>query len=187
VAKERNQITVEGLLSQVLAEYGHRLAEYFAFYNIDNLPGHPALPVLKIYCFTNKTIMMKTFNTNSKLAWIAGTLLTLLPVYFIFISIMKYAFGWNYLFDISEPTLKNLGIDQSMGWNINLLIIFGPVLAFVLNVLSVLHVHFEITKERIDCRISISKNWKNLAIVILSTLVLLTLFAYLLGENCNCH
>jgi len=60
------------------------------------------------------------------------------------------------------------------------------VLALVLNVLSVLHISFETTKDRIDCRFSIVKSWKNLAVVILSSGILLCLFAYALGENCSC-
>lgn len=122
------------------------------------------------------------FNLTS----LAGGLLTLPALYFIFISIMKYVFGWEYLFDVSAPALEKMGIKESLGWNINLLILFGPVLALFLNVLSILHIHFETTRDKIDCRFSITKSWKNLAVVLLSTSVLFTLFVYLLGENCSC-
>ncbi len=118
---------------------------------------------------------------------LAGALLTLPTLYFILISIMKYVFGWEYLFDVSAPALDKMGIKESIGWNINLLILFGPVLALLLNVLSVLHIHFETTPDKIDCRFSITKSWKNLAVVFLSTAILLTLFIYLLGENCSCN
>jgi len=67
-----------------------------------------------------------------------------------------------------------------------LLILFGPVLALLLNVLSVLHIRFETTKEKIDCRVSINKSWTNMAVVCRSGIVLLILFAYLFVENCNC-
>ena len=129
---------------------------------------------------------MKRFPSYTRVAWIAGGLLTLPTTYFCFINLMNQ-FGWYWPYNISEPLLNSLGLNQSMGLNINLLILFGPVLALVLNVLSVLHIQIETMKDRIDCRLSINKSWINLAVVILSTGVLLTLFAYALGENCNCR
>lgn len=129
---------------------------------------------------------MRPFKLSFNLTSLAGGLLTLPALYFIFISIMKYVFGWEYLFDVSAPVLGKMGIKESLGWNINLLILFGPLLALLLNMLSVLHIHIETTRDKIDCRFSITKNWKNLAVVLLSTSVLFTLFVYQLGENCSC-
>lgn len=129
---------------------------------------------------------MKSFQAYTKIAWIAGSLLILPTVYFFFINLMN-EFGWYWAYNVSEPMLNSLGLNQSLGLNINLLVLFGPVLALMLNVLSVLHIRIEAMKDRIDCRLSINKSWKNLAVVVLSTLVLLALFAYALGENCNCH
>jgi len=63
---------------------------------------------------------------------VVGVLLTLPTLYFIFISVMKYVFGWDYLFDAATPTPEGLGIKESFGWNITLLILFGPVLALVI-------------------------------------------------------
>ena len=120
-----------------------------------------------------------------RLALAAG-ILTLPTLYFISIAILKYNFGQSYLFDRATPMLEHLGIKEKLGWNINLLILFGPVLAFMLNVLSVLKIQFRFRKEQLDCSMSIRKNWWNLAIIILSTLILVVLFAYLIGENCSC-
>ena len=114
-----------------------------------------------------------------------GLLLSGPAVYFIFISIMKYWFGSNYLFDAAQPALERMGIKESLGWNINLLILFGPVLALLLNLFSVLKISFQFTKEKIDCHLSVRKSWWNLAVVIISGGALLVLFAYLLGENCR--
>ena len=117
---------------------------------------------------------------------IIGVLLSIPAIYFIFIAVMKYAFGWNYLFDAAAPVLERLGIKESLGWNINLLILFGPLLAFILNALSVISINFEFTKDRIDCRFSLVKSWQNLVVIIFSGGALMILFAYLLGENCVC-
>ena len=129
---------------------------------------------------------MKLLTNRSKLVWIAGMFLTIPATYFFLASILKFELNTPGLYDAIEPALLTMGLRENFGWNINLLILFGPVLALLLNVLSVLHIRFETTKEKIDCRVSINKSWKNLAGVFLSGIVLLILFAYLFVENCNC-
>jgi len=130
--------------------------------------------------------MKQSFISYRTAAW-AGLLLSLPTAYFFLISILKFELNTPGLYDAIEPSLQSLGLREDFGWNINLLILFGPVLALLLNVFSVLHIRFETTKEKIDCRVSINKSWKNLAVVLLSGIVLLILFAYLFVENCNCH
>lgn len=129
---------------------------------------------------------MKTISKN-KLIFFVGLLLSFPTAYFILISVLKYEMGYDYLFDSIRPTLESLGIKESFGWNINLLILFGPVLALILNMLHVLSIHFEFSKQKIDCQLSIIKSWWNLAVVLLSGGVLFILSAYLFLENCNCH
>ncbi|MEJ7672590.1 MAG: hypothetical protein WKF59_07735 [Chitinophagaceae bacterium] len=68
-------------------------------------------------------------NTN-RVFWI-GTLLTLPTAYFIFISLLKYGLGIPSLLDSAQPLLERLGIKESLGFNINLLILFGPLIAHV--------------------------------------------------------
>ncbi len=116
---------------------------------------------------------------------VIGLLLAFPAAYFISISILKHTFNQDYLFDASWPLLRQWGISEGFGLNINLLIVFGPVLAFVLNLLPVLQFDFHITKERFDCQVSILKHWINLTVVLFSGLILLTLVTYLLLENCH--
>ena len=130
--------------------------------------------------------MKQSFISYRTAAWL-GLLLSLPTTYFFLISILKFELDAPALYDTIEPALQSMGLRDGFGFNINLLILFGPVLALLLNVLSVLHIRFETTKEKIDCRVSINKSWKNLAVVFLSGIVLLFLFAYLFVENCNCH
>ena len=129
---------------------------------------------------------MKTLDLKTRQAFIVGCILTLPAVYFIFIAVMKYVFHQPYLFDAATPFLEMMGIRENIGLNINLLILFGPVLAFLLNVLSVLDIHFQTGKDRISCEFSIKKNWWNLIVIFCSSATLLVLFTYLLGENCSC-
>ena len=126
---------------------------------------------------------MNKHLTKPRIKATVGMLLSIPTAYFILINVLN-EFGWNGLYDAAQPMLQNLGIRQ-FGWNINLLILFGPVLALLLNGLSVLKIRIQFTKESFDCHLSIAKSWWNLAVVFLSGGCLLFLFAYLLGENCR--
>jgi hypothetical protein len=123
-------------------------------------------------------------NSKNKLYFLIGLMLAFPTAYFIFINILN-ELGYNYLFDSIWPALQSWGIQEPIGWNINLLILIGPVLALFLNVVSVLHIRFGFSKEKIDCRLTISKSWLNLAVVFLSGTVLAILGMYLFLENCN--
>jgi hypothetical protein len=129
---------------------------------------------------------MKPINIKQKPALIIGTLLTLPSMYLILISLMKYEFHIPFLFDAASPFLESAGIRETVGWNINLLIVFGPVLAFLLNMLSVLELYYASGKDRISLHFSIKKSWWNLAVILTSTIALLVLFAYIMAENCHC-
>jgi len=123
-------------------------------------------------------------NTN-RVFWI-GTLLTLPTAYFILISLLKYVFGISYLFDTAQPLLERMGIKESLGLNINLLILFGPLIAMLLNLLAVLKIVWFNQKDFFSVKLSLQKHWWNMALVIFSGILVATLFIYALGENCRC-
>lgn len=123
---------------------------------------------------------------NRKWAVVAGTLLAFPTAYFILISLLKYGPESSYLFDSAQPLLERLGIKESLGMNINLLILFGPLVALTLNLLSVLRIEWYNEKENFSLRLSIQKHWWNMVLVIVSGVLLATLFIYALGENCRC-
>lgn len=129
---------------------------------------------------------MTTTSRTATAAAISGLLLTVPTFYFIFISVLKYVFGLPELFDSMAPFLERAGIKEFPGWNINLLILFGPVLALLMNLSVVLKVRYENSKDNFDCWVVISKRSWNLAVIVLAILVLATLFMYAVGENCNC-
>ena len=128
-----------------------------------------------------KTNVIKT----DKVFW-AGALLTLPAVYFIFISILKYGLGIPGLFDSSQPVLENLGIKESFGFNINLFILMGPFIALLLNLFAVLKIEGCNENEMLSIKLSIKKHWWNIAVIILSGILLATLIIYSVGENCTC-
>ena len=128
---------------------------------------------------------MKLSISKPNINFAAGLLLSLPTAYFIFISVLKYVFGVPGLFDSIAPALEQWGIRQTIGWNINLLILFGPLTALLLNLSNVLKVGWYSSEEEIKIKILIRKRWMNLSVVIFSTLIILILFAYLAGENCH--
>ncbi len=57
-----------------------------------------------------------------------GLLLTGPTAYFISVSILKYVLGLPALFNAIEPLLNSMGGKETLGWNINLLILLGPLM-----------------------------------------------------------
>ncbi len=123
---------------------------------------------------------------NRKLAVAVGIFLAFPATYFILISLLKYSFGLPYLFDTSQSLLETLGIKKSLGWNINLLILFGPLIALTLNLIAVLKIESYNERKIFSIKVSIEKYWWNMMLVVISGILLSTLFFYAIGENCRC-
>ncbi|HEX5653812.1 MAG TPA: hypothetical protein VFX58_12100 [Chitinophagaceae bacterium] len=120
--------------------------------------------------------------------WLSSTglLLALPTLYFLFIAILKYELNVPGPFDSASPLLEKLGFKESLGWNINLLILFGPVFALLLALLQVVKINWQISKEDFRFHVTIYKRWFPLGVALLSAGLLAILFIYLAGENCNC-
>jgi hypothetical protein len=115
---------------------------------------------------------------------VVGLLLAIPTTYFILINILNEA-GVTASYNAAQPLLEKLGSNNPLGWDINLLIVFGPLIALLLNVSSVLNIHWHATKTDIDLQLHIAKRWSNFFVVGLSALCLCVLFLYLFGENCS--
>ncbi len=116
----------------------------------------------------------------------AGLLLALPTAYFICISILKYELHIDEPFDVSQPLLERWGIKESLGWNINLVILFGPIICFLLSVFQVLKIKWEFNKEEFNFSFTVHKHWFPILVAAFCTGLLAILFFYLLGENCRC-
>ena len=110
-------------------------------------------------------------------------LLALPAAYFIMISVLKYVFNVDGPFDSATPFLERMGIKENLGWNINLLILFGPLIAFLITIFQVLTINWQFSKELFEFHFTIRKKWFPLMVAVLSGGLLLTLFIYLVGEN----
>jgi hypothetical protein len=129
---------------------------------------------------------MKQPATSRYPAFIVGGILTLPAACFFMISILNFQLGYPYLYDAANPFLQSSDISEPPGFNINLLILFGPVLALLINILAVLDLWLDQGKDRINLQLSVSRIWTNLLIILVSAMTLLTTAAYLFIENCNC-
>lgn len=129
---------------------------------------------------------MKQSFSKSNLVTATGLLFAVPAAYFIFISVLKYEFGVNGLYDFLQPSLERMGIQESIGWNVNLLILFGPVLALLLTIFQVLRIKWEITQQQIHFHVTVQKSWFPILVGAFSLGILAILFVYGFVENCNC-
>jgi len=128
---------------------------------------------------------MRSINLkNAGLTWIS-LLLALPTAYFFLISFLKYELGVHEPFDAIAPVLERMGIKETLGWNINLLILLGPLVAFTLSIFQVLKIKFQFTQNHFLFQFILKKRWLPLLVAAFSVTLLAILFVYLVGENCN--
>ena len=128
---------------------------------------------------------MKYLVIQKWLTW-AALLLSLPTAYFIIINILKEWFGVNGPYDTADPLLERMGIRESLGWNINLLILLGPVVACLLTIFQLVKIKWQFSGEDFQFLFAIRKRWFPLLVAAFSVSLLALLFLYLLGENCKC-
>jgi len=128
---------------------------------------------------------MKQLTKQNGIA-IISLLLALPTTYFIVIAVLKYELGIDGPFDAIAPLLESWGIKESLGWNINLLILLGPLLAFFLTIFQLLNVKMQFTQDHFLFHITVRKRWLPLLVAGFSIILLGVLFTYLFGENCIC-
>lgn len=122
---------------------------------------------------------------NRRWAIALGTLLVLPTAYFILISVLN-DWGFSYLSEASQPLLQKLGFKDPPGFNINLLILFGPLIALALNFFAVFKIDWHNSREDFSINLSIQKHWLNMVLIIIAGILVAVLFFYAIGENCNC-
>jgi len=98
---------------------------------------------------------------NRRFALIAGGLLVFPAFYFMITGILNFEMGIPALWKPIDPIFENPSNKQP-GWNINLLILFGPVLAFLLNFFSIVRIVWINGHEDMQLNFSIRKNWVNI-------------------------
>jgi hypothetical protein len=123
--------------------------------------------------------------TKSNWLVLAGLLLALPAAYFFSINILN-EMGISGPYKAAEPVFARWGSKQPLGWNINLLILLGPVVGFLLAIFQVLKIKWDFGKENFQFHFTVQKKWFPILVAALSSSLLAILFLYMLGENCNC-
>lgn len=115
-----------------------------------------------------------------------SVLLVLFPVLFVTTALLKYMLGVPVFYDLLNPVFTWIDAHPG-GVPIAPLVFFGGLfVAFVLNVLAVLHISAKAQKDSWIWTISIHKRWPNLIFVGVSVLFALVLLTYALLENWPC-
>lgn len=111
-----------------------------------------------------------------------GIVLNVPAGWLILVTILKYGMGYPALSNLSEPLMAPLGL-ATYGAGFNLFVIFFPLLAVVINVMSFTHYEYSFYQHFISMRFMLRKNWWNMAVAANGMLILGLVFIYLLGEN----
>lgn len=123
--------------------------------------------------------------TRSNWVTIAALVLAFPATWFIIINVLNEP-GISGPYHLSLPIFENMGVKRSFGWNINLLILFGPVVACFLTALQVVKIDRQFTERHFHFHFAIRRRWFPILVCALSTGLLTVLSFYMMGENCHC-
>ncbi|HKC34760.1 MAG TPA: hypothetical protein VKB95_01820 [Chitinophagaceae bacterium] len=128
---------------------------------------------------------MKTTTFKSNTLTIIAALLAFPTVYFIIANLLN-GIGIPGPYNLIGSFVENSRGREPLGWNINLLILCGPIAAILLTFFQFVKIEFHSTNEEFLLHFSIQKRWFPILVTAVSLAVLASIFFYLLGENCNC-
>jgi amino acid permease len=120
---------------------------------------------------------MKTTTFYNNWLTTAGILLALPATFFILIGVLS-EFGINGPLEAIQPAAERWGIKDPPAWNITSLVLFRPIVAFLLAISQILKIEWHFTLQ---------KKWFPLLAAVFSTRLPAVLFFYLIGANCNCY
>ena len=124
-----------------------------------------------------------TFKNN----WLTSiaVILILPAAYFILIGILSEMGIYGPLESI-KPLAEKWGIKDGPGLNITSVIVFGPMVAFLLTVFQFMKIEWRVTREEVSLHFSFYKRWFPVMVAASGIVVLGLLFFYVAVENCNC-
>ena len=124
---------------------------------------------------------------QSRFYWLtaAGLVLALPAAIFICFSLLKFEWSVDGPYDSISPFLESTG-SEPFGWNINLLILLGPIVGFLCVLSQVLKFDWNSSKEVFQFNILIVKKWFSILVAVFSIGIIAFLLLYAVGENCNC-
>ncbi|WP_147204671.1 hypothetical protein [Segetibacter aerophilus] len=99
----------------------------------------------------NTTILLRP------LAVVGGMLLIFPSVYFVISSWLNDAFNTPALWKIIEPIFKNQEFDF-VGWNRDVIMLLGPLLAILINLPQVVHLHLKKDNQQLHVNLVLLRN-----------------------------
>ena len=128
---------------------------------------------------------MKTMTFKNNALTIIAALLVFPTVYFIIANLLN-EMGIPGPYNLIGSFVESAGGREPLGWNINLLILCGPMAAILLTIFQFVKIEFHSTREEFLLHFSIQKRWFPILVTAVSGAVLASIFFYMLGEICNC-
>src|SRR5436190_22105794 len=128
---------------------------------------------------------MKTMTFKSNALTIMAALLTFPTAYFIIANLLK-EIGIPGPYNLIGSVVENAGGREPLDWNINLLILCGPIAAVLLTIFQFVKIEFHSSREEFLLHFSVQKKWFPIIVTVVSIAVLASIFFYMIGENCNC-
>jgi len=129
---------------------------------------------------------MKTITFKNNWLSTAAVLLMLPTAYFILIGLLS-ELGMNGPMEATQPIAEKWGIKEGPGLNITSVIVFGPMVAFLLTIFQFMKAEWRFTKEEFLLHFSFYKRWFPIMVAVASVGLLGLLFLFAGVENCNCH
>jgi hypothetical protein len=124
-------------------------------------------------------------TTSSNWLTVAGLLLALPTAWFLTICVLKFEMGVDGPYDTAEPRLNSLGLKEDLGFNINLLILAGPITGFLLAVFQVLNIHCDFEKETTWFHVGVRRRWFPILVAGFCISIMSILGLYIFFENSN--
>lgn len=130
---------------------------------------------------------LKIALLNTRKSAIFGVLLVIAPFLFAFGAIFKHQLGLDFkIFTWFFEFIAAIDPDSDnsvLSWTIRSVLLGGPVIAIIINLLAILHFQFDkIAKE---VQVTMKLKWANIVIILFCSSVFLIFFGYLLVENIN--
>jgi H+/gluconate symporter-like permease len=127
---------------------------------------------------------LKLMMLNARKSAAIGFWFLAIPCYFLFCVFMKYYFHVNlHFFDIIIDMMSDLDKTPGMKFLSPVLLVGLPLVAIMLNALSIMHFQYE--KSWKEIKISVRLRWINIFIILVSAVLVCIFLFYVIIENAH--
>ena len=127
-------------------------------------------------------VQLKVTLLNAKRSTRIGVILVILPCLFLGAVLIKYFLHINLpSFSAFEEWMSEKDQNVLIKLLFPLILIGGPILALILNLLAILHFSFD--KKAKELIITLKFKWFNIIVSLICLLILFCFFLYAVGEN----